>query len=204
MSFNIEYARELRAIFKILEICMGLALIVSIAVVGHYRITPVGGWLLFVTTVTTATSIFFFFLHLSGLISKCSGPITLIELICIFVCFTLDLVAMIVTAATTHESGAAIASAILFAVGFVFYGIDAFILFSYYRQNGGYVNDPKTKQRPNVMPKTNQTIPTIMISAADTTSTELTPTTTTTTMSMNATATPNPTSAYSNNAFEKE
>ncbi|VDP18771.1 unnamed protein product [Schistosoma margrebowiei] len=46
---------------------------------------------------------------------------------------------------------------ILFAVSFVFYGIDTFILFSYYRLNGGYVNDPRIKQRPNIPPKVNQT-----------------------------------------------
>ncbi|CAH8573596.1 unnamed protein product [Heterobilharzia americana] len=188
MPLNAEYARELRAVFKILEFSLGFALIVAIVLADHYRISTVGGCIIFVTVVTTITSICFFVLHLSGLVYKCTGPITLIEFICIIVCFILDLVAMIVAAATTRDSGAAIASAILFAIGFVFYGIDAFILFSYYRLNGGYVNDPKTKQRPNLPPKITQTLSSVN---------------TTTTIASSTTTTP-ATSVYLNNAFEKE
>ncbi|KAK4468230.1 hypothetical protein MN116_008386 [Schistosoma mekongi] len=156
MPLNVEYAKELQAVFKILQFSVGTGLIVSIFVADIYRSSLVGIFLLFIAIIATLTSVFFFVIHLSSYVYKLPGPVTLIELICIQVCCILALIAMITAAATSGKSGAAISSAILFAVSFVFYGIDAFILFSYYRLNGGYLNDPKTKQRPNLPSKTNQ------------------------------------------------
>ncbi|CAH8593795.1 unnamed protein product [Schistosoma bovis] len=157
MQLNAEYARELRAVFKILEFSIGVSLIVSIIVADQYRITATGGLLAFFALVGALISLFFFVIHLCGLIYKIRGPVTLIEFITIKFCAILAFIAMIIAAAAGGGSSASIASAILFAVNFVFYGIDTFILFSYYRLNGGYVNDPKIKQRPNIPPKVNQT-----------------------------------------------
>ncbi|CAH8620863.1 unnamed protein product [Schistosoma rodhaini] len=157
MPLNAEYARELRAVFKILEFSIGVGLVVSIVVADRYRITVAGAFITFFALIGVLTSLFFFVVHLSSLIYKIPGPVTLIEFISIKLCAILALIAMIITAATGGGFAAPIASAILFAVSFVFYGIDTFILFSYYRLNGGYVNDPKIKQRPNIPPKVNQT-----------------------------------------------
>ncbi|CAH8533169.1 unnamed protein product [Schistosoma turkestanicum] len=156
MPLNFEYARDIRAVFKILEFSVGVGVIVSIVVADHYRITVVVGCLAFFALVGTLTSMFFFVSHLFSFVYKIPGPVTLIEFISINFCAILAFIAMIITAAIGAGSAAAIASAILFAVSFVFYGIDTFILFSYYRLNGGYVNDPKIKKRPNIPPKVNQ------------------------------------------------
>uniref|UniRef100_A0A5K4EDF6 MARVEL domain-containing protein n=1 Tax=Schistosoma mansoni TaxID=6183 RepID=A0A5K4EDF6_SCHMA len=112
MPLNAEYARELRAVFKILEFSIGVGLIVSIVVADRYRITVAGAFLTFFALVGALTSLFFFVVHLSSLIYKIPGPVTLIEFISIKLCAILALIAMIITAATGGGSAAPIASAI--------------------------------------------------------------------------------------------
>ncbi|XP_018652705.1 hypothetical protein Smp_043570 [Schistosoma mansoni] len=79
MPLNAEYARELRAVFKILEFSIGVGLIVSIVVADRYRITVAGAFLTFFALVGALTSLFFFVVHLSSLIYKIPGPVTLID-----------------------------------------------------------------------------------------------------------------------------
>lgn len=73
---------------------------------------------------------------------------TLIEFICIAICAVLQLIAMIVDAATVQGRGTAIAAAVLFAINMIIYAVDAFFLFALYRVNGGYLNNPATTQPP--------------------------------------------------------
>ncbi|CAH8578200.1 unnamed protein product [Schistosoma intercalatum] len=113
MQLNAEYARELRAVFKILEFSIGVSLIVSIIVADHYRITATGGLLAFFALVGALISLFFFVIHLCGLIYKIRGPVTLIEFITIKFCAILAFIAMIIAAATGGGSSASIASALL-------------------------------------------------------------------------------------------
>ncbi|TNN08408.1 hypothetical protein EWB00_007028 [Schistosoma japonicum] len=111
MTLNAEYAKELRAVFKILQFSVGVGLIVSIIIADIYRSSLVGIFLLFIAIISTLTSVFFFVIHFSSYVYKLPGPITLIELICIQVCGILALIAMITAAATSENSGAAISSA---------------------------------------------------------------------------------------------
>lgn len=154
MSLNTAYASTIPAVFKIVEIILNIILIILVAVSPNYVIPGPGGWLFFVAILTTFISLFFYCIHLTNAIYRFSGPMTLIEFICIAICSGFHLIAMIVCACTVSGYGTAIAAAVFFAINFLLYGVDAFFLFALYRVNGAYLHE-HTNPNPQIAPKTN-------------------------------------------------
>ncbi|CAH8593908.1 unnamed protein product [Schistosoma bovis] len=132
MSLNTAYASTIPAVFKIVEIILNIILIILVAVSPNYVIPGPGGWLFFVAILTTLISLFFYCIHLTNAIYRFSGPMTLIEFICIAICSGFHLIAMIVCACTVSGYGTAIAAAVSFMFTYIFivYTLLLVILFS--------------------------------------------------------------------------
>ncbi|CAH8569333.1 unnamed protein product [Schistosoma mattheei] len=120
MSLNTAYASTIPAVFKIVEIILNIILIILVAVSPNYVIPGPGGWLFFVAILTTLISLFFYCIHLTNAIYRFSGPMTLIEFICIAICSGFHLIAMIVCACTVSGYGTAIAAAVSSIFTYIF------------------------------------------------------------------------------------
>ncbi|CAH8602550.1 unnamed protein product [Heterobilharzia americana] len=112
MSLNTAYASTIPAVFKIVEIIIDILLIILVALSPNYIVPGPGGWLLFVPIITALISMFFYIIHLTNAIYKFTGPMTLVEFICITICSIFHLIAMIVAAATVSGVSTAIAAAV--------------------------------------------------------------------------------------------
>ncbi|KAF6777446.1 hypothetical protein AHF37_03504 [Paragonimus kellicotti] len=66
---------------------------------------------------------------------------------CITISGVFQLICIIVAAATANSRGTVIAAAVIFALNFVIYGIDAFFLYALYKVHGGYLNNPAVAQQ---------------------------------------------------------
>ncbi|EUB58234.1 marvel-containing potential lipid raft-associated protein [Echinococcus granulosus] len=111
-KYNPAFLRDKHGIFKIIEIILTICAFICVGSHFTFRDSGSGGWINFTLSLSLIISLFFFFGYLFNLIPFLPGPWAIIDFVCQCLLAFLILISMIVAAAFSPYSSAAIAAAL--------------------------------------------------------------------------------------------
>ncbi|VDK21359.1 unnamed protein product [Taenia asiatica] len=111
-KYNPVFLRDKHGIFKIIEIFLTICAFISVGSHFAFRDSGSGGWINFTLALSLIISLFFFFGYLFNLIPFLPGPWAVIDFVCQCLLAFFILISMVVAAAFSPYSSAAIAAAV--------------------------------------------------------------------------------------------
>ncbi|KAL5107106.1 hypothetical protein TcWFU_009151 [Taenia crassiceps] len=133
-KYNPVFLKDKHGIFKLIEIFLTISAFISVGSRFDFRDSGSGGWINFTLSLSLIISLFFFFGYLFNLIPFLPGPWAVIDFVCQCLLAFLILISMIVAAAFSPYSNAAIAAAVFCAFLSLCYLIETLMRFSVKRE----------------------------------------------------------------------